>query len=99
MAMVKSFRDTKHFRKMGGDSQRRRMEEEEEVITRLDNALRLVAENDRHLLEFDLSERCIASRGALCLQNEFPEFNVDVELQPGWSNAEAARLARRMRQL
>ena len=53
--------------------------EEEKVIRRLDNALRMVADNDRHLLEFDLSERCIASRLALYLQNEFPEFKVDVE--------------------
>jgi hypothetical protein len=53
--------------------------EEEEVERRLDVALRMVAENDRYLLEFDLSERCIASRLALYLQNEFPEFNVDIE--------------------
>lgn len=39
----------------------------------------MVAENDRHLLEFNLSERCIASRLALYLQDEFPEFNVDIE--------------------
>lgn len=53
--------------------------EEQEVTTRLNNALQKVAENDRYLLEFDLSERCIASRLALYLQNEFPDFNVDVE--------------------
>ncbi len=53
--------------------------EEQEVMTGLNNALRKVAENDRHLLEFDLSERCIASRLALYLQMEFPKLNVDVE--------------------
>jgi hypothetical protein len=53
--------------------------ERDQVTGRLNNALRRVAENDRHLLEFDLSERCIASRLAFYLQNEFPEFNVDVE--------------------
>jgi len=34
---------------------------------------------DAHLLEHDLSERCIASRLAMYLQQEFPEFSVDVE--------------------
>jgi hypothetical protein len=53
--------------------------EEQEVTTRLNRALREVEENDRYLLEFDLSERSIVSRVALYLQNEFPDFNVDVE--------------------
>src|SRR5260370_42110690 len=51
----------------------------DQVTGRLNNALRRVVENDRHLLEFDLSERCIAARLALYLQNEFPDFSVDVE--------------------
>jgi hypothetical protein len=53
--------------------------DEEDVVTRLNNALRRLTDNDRYLLEFDLSERCIASRLALYLQNEFPEHAVDVE--------------------
>jgi hypothetical protein len=60
--------------------------EEEKVIRRLDIALRMVAETDRHPLEFDLSERCLASRVALYLQNEFPEFNVDVEYNRDGAN-------------
>ncbi|ODS56446.1 MAG: hypothetical protein ABS36_08665 [Acidobacteria bacterium SCN 69-37] len=39
----------------------------------------LVVEHDRHLLENDLSERCIAARLALYLQMEFHELDVDVE--------------------
>jgi hypothetical protein len=53
--------------------------EEKEITTRLNNALRKVGENDRYLLEFDLSERCIAARLALYLQAEFPGYNVDIE--------------------
>lgn len=53
--------------------------EKQEVTTRLNNALRKLAANDRHLLEFDLSERCIAARLVLYLQSEFPELSVDVE--------------------
>jgi hypothetical protein len=53
--------------------------DEEDVVTRLNHALRRLTDNDRYLLEFDLSERCIASRLALYLQNEFPEHAVDVE--------------------
>lgn len=37
------------------------------------------AREDRHLLEHDLSERCIAARVALHLQHLFPEYCVDVE--------------------
>jgi hypothetical protein len=36
--------------------------EREEVAGRLTNALHRLVENDAYLLEFDLSERCIASR-------------------------------------
>jgi hypothetical protein len=53
--------------------------DQEEVTRRLNNALQQLMEHDRYLLEFDLSERCIASRLALYLQNEFPEYSVDVE--------------------
>lgn len=53
--------------------------EREEVRKRVENALRNVADNDQHLLEYDLGERCIASRLAMYLQMEFPEYCVDVE--------------------
>jgi hypothetical protein len=53
--------------------------EREEVRKRVENALRNVAKNDQHLLEFDLGERCIASRLAMYLQTEFSEYCVDVE--------------------
>lgn len=53
--------------------------EEEDVRTRLAAALERVAEQDRHLLEVDVSERCIASRLAMYLQEQFPEHHVDVE--------------------
>ena len=39
----------------------------------------MLAENDQYLLENDLGERCIASRLAMYLQQEFPEYSVDVE--------------------
>jgi hypothetical protein len=50
-----------------------------EARARLENALRQLVENDRHLLENDLSERCIASRLAMYMQQVFPELAVDVE--------------------
>jgi len=53
--------------------------DEEEVRKRSDSALRKLAENDRYLLQYDLGERCIASRLAMYLQQEFPEYSVDVE--------------------
>jgi hypothetical protein len=53
--------------------------EPEEVRKRVENALRRVVEDDQHLLENDLGERCIASRLAMYLQQEFPEHSVDVE--------------------
>jgi hypothetical protein len=53
--------------------------EREEVKKRLHNALQELAKSDRHLLEYDLSERCIASRLAMYLQKAFPEYSVDVE--------------------
>jgi hypothetical protein len=50
-----------------------------DVQERLNKALKKLAQNDRHLLENDLSERCIASRLAMYLQQEFPDHSVDVE--------------------
>lgn len=51
----------------------------DQIRSRLDGALRDLVRQDRYLLEFDLSERCIASRLALHLQEAFPEQSVDVE--------------------
>ena len=51
----------------------------DEARNRLGNALESLSQNDRHLLENDLSERCIASRLAMYLQAEFPDHSVDVE--------------------
>jgi hypothetical protein len=53
--------------------------EEEDVMARLTVALERVAEQDLHLLGVDVSERCIASRLAMYLQEQFPEHHVDVE--------------------
>ncbi len=53
--------------------------EPEEVKRRVEEALRMLAENDQYLLENDLGERCIASRLAMYLQQEFPEYSVNVE--------------------
>lgn len=52
---------------------------EEEALAHLEAALRRIVEHDRYLLENDLSERCIASRLAMYLQAEFPDYAVDVE--------------------
>ena len=53
--------------------------EEQDVAGRLDRAVRKLNESDLYLLEKDLSERCIAARLAMYLQNEFRDHNVDVE--------------------
>jgi hypothetical protein len=53
--------------------------EQNEVENRLKIALGKLAENDGYLLENDLSERCIASRLAMYLQEQFREYSVDVE--------------------
>lgn len=53
--------------------------EEHEVRKRLEAALLRLTEADRHLLENDLSERCIAGRLAMYLQGFFPDHAVDVE--------------------
>jgi hypothetical protein len=46
---------------------------------------------DRHLLDHDLTERCIASRLAFHLQYQFPAYCVDVEYNR--KGADAKRLA------
>lgn len=51
----------------------------DEACTRLKDALRQLVENDRHLLENDLSERCLAPRLAMYLQQVFPDHAVDIE--------------------
>lgn len=53
--------------------------EEEGVKARLIAALERLAEYDLYLLEVDVSERCIASRLAMHLQEQFPEYHVDIE--------------------
>ncbi len=53
--------------------------ERAEVIERLNRALGKFREIDRYLLDNDLSERCIASRLAMYLQDAFPDHDVDVE--------------------
>lgn len=52
---------------------------EAEVREKLQVATQKLVAADAHLLEHDLSERCIASRLAMYLQQEYPEFSVDVE--------------------
>ena len=52
---------------------------EDEVRERLERALRRLGEDDRYLLENDLSERCIAARLAMYLREEFEQYDVDVE--------------------
>jgi len=52
---------------------------EAEVREKLQVAAQELVAVDAHLLENDLSERCIASRLAMYLQSEFPELSVDVE--------------------
>lgn len=53
--------------------------ERQDVEDRLNRALRRLAEEDRYLLENNLSERCIAARLAMHLQPEFPEHKTDAE--------------------
>ena len=53
--------------------------EEHEVRERLEAALVRLAETDLYLLEYDLSERCIAGRLAMYLQDVFPDHTVDIE--------------------
>ena len=51
----------------------------EEIKLRLNVALAQAASMDYYLLENDLSERCIASRVAMYLQDLFQDYSVDVE--------------------
>ena len=53
--------------------------EEDEVNERLKRAVVRLAHEDRYLLEKDLSERCIAARLAMYMQDEFRDHKVDVE--------------------
>ena len=53
--------------------------DEAEVRRILDEALRRLEADDRHLLENDLSERCIAARLAMYLQPAFNGWAVDIE--------------------
>ncbi len=50
-----------------------------EIERRIREALATFIRDDEYLLTHNLSERCIASRLALHLQTQFPEYNVDVE--------------------
>ena len=45
----------------------------------LEQATARVEEEDRHLLEIDVSERCIAARLAMYLREYFYNYHVDVE--------------------
>ena len=49
------------------------------VQARVDAALEAILLNDRHLLEYDVSERCLAARLSFYLQGVFPAYSVDVE--------------------
>ena len=51
----------------------------EEVKAKLHAATQALLASDAHLLEHDLSERCIASRLAMYLQQKFQDLSVDVE--------------------
>jgi len=53
--------------------------EPKEVRKRLEAALVQLEEEDSYLFENNLSERCIASRLAMYLQDAFPRWSVDVE--------------------
>lgn len=50
-----------------------------EVDRRVGDALQAFEQEDRYLLEHNLSERCISARVALHLQHFFPGYCVDVE--------------------
>ncbi len=60
---------------------------------RLTKALQKLEANDQHLLENDLSERCIAARLAMYLQCEFPEHSVDVEYNRRGENVKRLHLS------
>lgn len=50
-----------------------------DVKQRLNEAVKAVVNRDYHLLKYDLSERCVASRLAMYLQPLFSTYSVDVE--------------------
>ena len=66
--------------------------ESEEVRRRLEAALGRLAEKDSYLFENNLSERCIASRLAMYLQDVFAEFSVDVEYNRKGANPKVLEL-------
>jgi len=49
------------------------------IVYRLDHAIKTVIKLDKHLLEHDLSERCIAHRLAMYLTPQFQDYDVDCE--------------------
>ena len=51
----------------------------DEVKNYLDRAKARVEDEDRHLLRFDVSERCIAARLAMYLREYLDDYDVDVE--------------------
>lgn len=53
--------------------------ERQDVESRLNRALAALAGRDGYLLENNLSERCIAARLAMHLQEQFSDHKVDVE--------------------
>ena len=53
--------------------------EGEDVRKRLDAALQKLVTSDAYLLTHNLGERCISSRLAMYLQDEFPEHSADAE--------------------
>jgi hypothetical protein len=53
--------------------------ERQDVEERLARALQRLVERDVYLLENNLSERCIAGRLAMYLQEQFPNHKMDVE--------------------
>ena len=63
----------------------------EELQTLVRRAIDSFQAVDRHLLDHDLSERCIASRLGFHLQHQFPAYCVDVEYNR--KGADAKRLA------
>ncbi len=52
---------------------------EDDLKARLNHAISEVVRLDSLLLEYNLSERCIAARLAIYLQAAIPEYSVDVE--------------------
>lgn len=55
--------------------------EREDVLRRLEAALDRLVRQDAYLLTNNLGERCIAARLAMYIQAEFPEPDVDVDVE------------------